>query len=476
MTDEQQIAVQKIKEPTCNLLKIAAKSGSGKTYLLIKLAEELNVKSGMYLAYNKSIALEAAEKFSANVECMTTHSLAYKSVVRQLKLKVGFFGYKSIQEKMRYEHKLMTIDTITDFCLSKHTTFDNYNNSDTRRTESLNNINPKILYLAKSYLQKMFTGSIPLFHQHYLKLYHMMLASGKINQSELDYLAMDECGDINSVTLEIFKLLNAKKKVMVGDPEQNIYTFNKTVNGFKELSGIGEEVYLTRSFRCSTDIAKRVELFMNIHIDPYARFAGTDTPEPDIKDEVYISRTNSAMIGTMIELIKENKKFNMARNPKDVFELVLILLHLKPGGEVLSQEWNHMQTDADTWGVSESLQKEHGSVLSYILSKYGEDISIKTAFNMIKKYGYDDIMMAYTYAKKHKDDDCKHTITLSSSHSVKGLEFYKVYINDDLNASVSAVIEKKEPNEYDDKELELMRLYYVACTRASHVLLNAEHL
>ena len=37
--------------------------------------------SGLYLAFNKAIATEAKEKFPRTVDCRTTHSLAYRSVV-----------------------------------------------------------------------------------------------------------------------------------------------------------------------------------------------------------------------------------------------------------------------------------------------------------------------------------------------------------------------------------------------------------
>ena len=48
-------------------------------------------------------------------------------------------------------------------------------------------------------------------------------------------LSMDESGDCNSVTIEIFKLLKADIKIMAGDQYQNIYGFNNTINGFKSF-------------------------------------------------------------------------------------------------------------------------------------------------------------------------------------------------------------------------------------------------
>ena len=61
-------------------LKIAAFAGTGKTSTLTFMAKS-RTSSGLYLAFNKAIATEAKQKFPKTVDCRTTHSLAYRSVV-----------------------------------------------------------------------------------------------------------------------------------------------------------------------------------------------------------------------------------------------------------------------------------------------------------------------------------------------------------------------------------------------------------
>jgi thymidine kinase len=77
-TDEQLIAVEKFR--TGRPLKIAAFAGAGKTTTLRMLAES-RPSRGAYLAFNKSIATEAQEKFPKSVDCRTTHSIAFRAVM-----------------------------------------------------------------------------------------------------------------------------------------------------------------------------------------------------------------------------------------------------------------------------------------------------------------------------------------------------------------------------------------------------------
>ena len=56
---------------------VKAYAGTGKTTMLISYAEARPRERMLYIAFNKAIQLEAAAKFPSNVECRTTHALAY---------------------------------------------------------------------------------------------------------------------------------------------------------------------------------------------------------------------------------------------------------------------------------------------------------------------------------------------------------------------------------------------------------------
>jgi len=642
LSGEQKKVIHTVKKEDCKLLKISARSGTGKTTMLTEITKAIEPKNGLYLAYNKAIADEAKEKFGSNISCSTTHSLAYKYTVRKNKLKVNPFTFKDIKERVRYDTKLLIIEVINAFSLSKYIRFDDFISNNKELAEKMNSVNKKILILAKEYIGKMFKGEVDITHAVYLKMFHILLANNKIQLEEQDIIMLDECvagssiidtekgliaiewlyamyqngsvlprvksynekekkieykeigaiikhknrdtikittsrgtlittqnhklygidynteneevmfewlesknlnnktvlstphkdkdregeignkrltfltqyiksvepnreidvfdlqvvdnnnyfinigheynevlshncGDLNPVTLEIFKLLKANKKIMVGDISQTIYSFNGTINGFEEMKNEGVLLELTQSFRCSKDIAKRVEKFMQVHYDENFKFSGVEPNKEQEKTVAYISRTNSSMIGSMIELMKTGEKFNLARQPQSIFELILILLYLKPGGEIRQKQWKHLQEDVDLWNIDESLQNDYETYMSYIASKYNDDIDLKSALTIIGTYSREEIFKAYAYSKQCKEDKTKHKITLTTSHSSKGLEFYKVYIHDDLNKTIEKILEKEHDNR-TETELEEIRLYYVACTRASHVLINAKML
>ena len=81
-------------------IKINAVAGSGKTTTIIEYAKARPVTANiLYLAFNKSVKLDAIKKFAAkglqNVTVETAHSLAYKNIVFRYQYKVRVQGYKT---------------------------------------------------------------------------------------------------------------------------------------------------------------------------------------------------------------------------------------------------------------------------------------------------------------------------------------------------------------------------------------------
>jgi len=475
-TIEQQSIIDEVQKKSCKLLKVEAKSGSGKTSTLVSIADVLKPKNGIYLAFNKHIATEASKKFHKGVKCMTTHSLAYQNTVRQLDLKVGWFNWKTITKRMRYEFKIFVIDTMNDFFLSKYTNFAEFVVEEKKQHRDMDIIHKDIYKFAHFYIKEMFQGKIEITHAGYLKMYHMMLEKGKLVHNEFDLVMLDEAQDSAPVVLEIFQLLPAVKKVMVGDPFQSIFKFNKCVNGFEELRDKGTSKPMSQTFRCNPELAKQVENFMQKHADPEFAFVGTEPADDIIRTVMYISRTNSSLVGKIIELMQGGVTFNMARKAKIVFELVLILIHLKPGGKVFSSEWKYLQEDADEWNNDAFLKQEYSSAFKYISEKYGEEPGIKSAIGVIGTHGRKKVLEAYEFATKHENDK-NHKITIGTCHSLKGAEADKVHILDDVNNSIRDLIEeKKELWEYTEADKEKINVVYVAYTRAAKQLVNAEWL
>ncbi len=467
-TTEQVNAIKEIQKESCNLLKISACSGSGKTWTLVELVKELNPSNGLYIAYNKAIATEAATKFPSTVQCKTTHSLAYRNTVIPYHLKVGYFGYRDItSKKLSYNSKLELIESIDSFCLSASTSYTDY-----IRSSDYPSVFAKY---GEDILQKMSIGTLTCTHAFYLKLYHILLVNKDVVHDEFDVLLLDEAGDLNEVTLSIFLELPAKKKVMVGDPNQNIYSFNNTINGFETLSNIGTSLGLTKSFRVDTEIAMQMEAFARDTFDPTMVFKGTTHTDKTITSSAFISRTNGALIAKMFKLQATNTPYNLVRPVKAIFALPMTLIGLKQGGFITDPQYKFLQEDVNDYYRSRRLQRMYDSHLKYIIALHGENPGVKTAINIITTHGAGDLISIKNEALAYERDKTTYPMTICTSHSSKGLEFDEVEIGDDTNMVLKKILSKPPavwtPNDYEE-----MRLFYVAATRARKELINAVHL
>ena len=97
LTDEQHSIVEHLKTSSSTLPTLVnSVAGSGKTSLLTAIANTLQPKKALYLAYNKSIATEAKHRFPSTVLCSTIHSFAYASTVKPYKLTLGTLTYRDL--------------------------------------------------------------------------------------------------------------------------------------------------------------------------------------------------------------------------------------------------------------------------------------------------------------------------------------------------------------------------------------------
>ena len=304
-----------------------------------------------------------------------------------------------------------------------------------------------------------------------------MLSNGDIEQDPWELLMLDEAGDLNEVTLEIFKLLPARIKVAVGDPHQNIYTFNHTINCFERLEGEGKTFKLSKSFRVPTHIAEPMEHFCRKYLNPEMDFKGTDTFDSDIQTRAYISRTNGGLINKLIELNKDRVPYGLSRKAQEIFKVPLMIAGLKYQGKIYDPAYKHIQEDVDDWHETAGLRTKYKSVLSYLKNKYAEDLSLVQSINLVMKQGKPAIFEAYAEAKLHENK--KQDFMLLTAHSSKGLEFDEVTLSPDMNTSIELLILDLKDNAgraLTTCEKESLNLYYVACTRALKSLKNARHL
>lgn len=453
-----------LKEDTSNnIVLVDSVAGSGKTSLLTSITAAVPHRSGLYIAYNKSIATEAGRKFPASIACSTIHSLAYRSVVKAYGLHVKNISWSDLPRHLSYELKKQILSHIRDYCLSKHTCIDEYFESNDIDSSDI------LATSIKDHLEKMYQGKAPCSHDFYLKVFHIGLVDKSIEFEMHDFLFLDESGDLTEVTLGIFKSLPAKVKVAVGDNCQNIYGFNNTVNGFQLLADEGRTFSLTKSFRVSTEIAKQVEAFCKRHIDPEFIFEGTELTDRSIKERAIISSTNAGLISAALVLNQSNTPYTLVRKVDDVFRLPRMVAYFKHKGEIKVPGYSHLQKDINDWYETDTLKMRYKNVLGYLEELYEDDVQLVSAIRLIRARGRQEILAAYEVAKSYEKK--KTNMWLTTAHSSKGLEFDEVTIAGDLNRSVESALFDPTVTEYD--RTQTLNLYYVACSRAKKSLIGA---
>lgn len=482
LTEQQQKVIDTIKRDDVHLVKTEACAGSGKTHTLVALTKELNPKSGIYLAYNKSIAVEAQEKFKGtNVTCSTIHSMAYRATVNQYGLKVGFFGVRDVlNAKMKYKDKQEIVSIMEEFLLSEYTDVEDFFDNKPMR--------PIIQAAIRTHLDKMANGEMVCSHSFYLKMYHILLVTGAIKAPETDLLLLDEFGDITPITLDIFKTIKADKKIAVGDAQQNIYSFNNTINGFHALEGEGESVPLTQSFRVSNTIAPYIEKYCKTYLDPDYEFTGREYKDYTVSSKAYIARNNSGLVNEMFYQMKLGVEFNVTRSIDIILELPLILANLGNGKKITLYKYKAVEKLRSEWEKDPMIQAAYNTVNSYVRTMMATDQEIQRGFDVVREHGPSSLNSLAAYVRKHSTG--KQFLTLTTAHSSKGLEFSEVEIAEDLNDMIAVQIVKitdarrllaRHPNsEYQqailDAGLEELRIGYVAVSRAMVSLKNAKFL
>lgn len=471
LTPEQQEAVELFQHPDTKILLIDSVAGSGKSHTLEAIAELPEVNSGICIVYNKSVADENVESFPDYFQSSTIHSLAYKHTVRAFGLNVGYLNPRDIKERMKWDYKVASVDHLRKFCLSRYLKVADY----CREQKVI----PLIENTISKYIKLMKDGKIPVTHDFYMKYFHMLLANNIIEMEEVDALLLDECQDSFATTIEIFKLIPAKKKVAVGDQRQALYSFNDCINGFEVLeSEPGVRLSnLTKTFRLNDDDAVLVQGLMREHLcKPRYSFRGNSHADDIIRSRAFLTKTNSALIGKMIELMKLGRGFNLLRKPKDIFELLTILLSLKNDGFIPNPEFRHLQDDVNVWHRSPSLHLDHVTPLAYIASLHSKDIAIKTAVRIIIENGPATIWKVFDYAKKQYGTK-NHEWTLSTVFTSKGFTFDYVEIADDLNDAFDKALSDQAKGKITESAFnDILYQIYVSYTRHRMTIVNAVHL
>lgn len=469
-------------------LRINAVAGSGKTTTIIEYAASRPGNARiLYLAFNKSVKLEAVRKFAdyglANVKVETAHSLAYKHIVFKHNYKVKAQGYKNSEIC-----QLLDIrgngEKHAEFVIANHIgKFAAYFcNSDKAKVQELNYLDTIVEANAKSFvrtfykfiedgtrllLAKMDRGEIEIIHDFYLKKFQL---SNPV--LPYDYILFDEAQDASAAMLDVV-MKQKSTKVIVGDTHQQIYGWRHAVNSLDKTNF--NTLQLSTSFRFPQEIA-------NLAIEVLAwknhlfecKSVAIDGKGAGKKELVKatIARTNLGLLLNAIDFITDNSKVK----------------HIYFEGNISS--YTYADDGTSLYDVLSLYNGNHDRIRDQVvgsmkdiddLEEYAEkteDHQLATMIEIVREYGNEVHGIIKSLKDLHTGDDDRNKAEMifSTVHRAKGMEYDVVHlVNDFLPESKLKELKEKHASDknaqFDTARLnEEINLLYVAITRTKNLL------
>jgi AAA domain/UvrD-like helicase C-terminal domain len=444
-------------------LVVQARAGSGKTTTLKMLAASTRER-GVYVAYNKAIATDAARDFPSRVTCRTAHALAFAAVgkrygdrlrgprvpAREAARMLG------VNDPLRYaddraplapaQVARLAMDTVRRFCYSSddqigpgHVPYPaGVDDPASRRVLAL-----AVVPLARRAWDNDLTrttGRLRFDHDMYLKMWCLTRP-----QLGADYVLLDEAQDANPAVAALVEGQHSQR-VLVGDACQAIYGWRGAVDAMSTFAG--QRLTLSQSFRFGQRVADEANKWLAL-LDSSPPVTGlpsiTSVVGPlDVPDAV-LCRTNAGALATAMQAMDGGRKAALVGGAGDLRQLAEAALTLRMG-----QGCHHPELCAfRTWD----------ELRDYAADSAGSDL--RALVDLIDRYGPTRVVLA---CDALVDEDVADVV-VSTAHRSKGREWESVTIAEDFR-------EPRDPPAGLPGEVprEEAMLAYVAVTRARHRL------
>lgn len=485
-----------------NVILINAFAGTGKTSTLIEFAKMKPDWTIWYIAYNKSMQVEAEKRFPKNVKCRTLHSIAYEYIGR--KFSSGKIGTDRIYDLC--EH--LNIKTERVATVKNATNLLNvwFNSSFLELDES---IFPAFLatisledqenypYLTLKYLlgiakniwrlMQNLESDVKMSHDGYLKLYH--LSKPVFN---CDCVLLDEAQDSNDVTISIVQNGLCQNKVIVGDIHQAIYQFRGTKNALQDFITAHNkpDFPLTTSFRFNHIIGGYASKILKYFKGEKRSINGLGRNGSIYKIDGNINEVILGLEkGTTILARKNASLFKLAIHALTEGKIVYFEGGIQKYDIALLSSICELETGQDSGKIKHNFVSKFRSF--YELETYAgkaKESDLKILTKLVKDNGG-----SYTSSLLNKLVEMDRWITndlsnnlwccdfqLTTAHRSKGLEFKKVAIWPDFDGLYEIALDSEKVKHYRSNSLDdynktiyeqEINLYYVAVTRVKEKLI-----
>jgi len=458
-------------------IAINSTAGSGKTTVLVEISRLLPVSSkSIFLAFNKTISLELADRLPNKFETSTLHSLGLNILKRSFgnntilspskvwnmanKMMLSNKSITNIKERNSrlfyvtkgYDHlrnSMINIDNEDEVAdmLSRFSLESNYGYEDLKSLD----------FLMNKYNSSRKRGE--KFEIDFTDMIYLPATLQKLKYPKYDNILVDEVQDLNVSQSTLISKIRSKSSrlIVVGDKFQSIYLFAgsslSVFNSFKDAPNT-ESFPLSVSYRCPINVVLEAQKYSpDIMYAPSAEYGFVGDGDLDMVDEgdAVLCRNNSPLFEAYLGLLGEGKKAYIVG--KEVAERFKVLM--KP--------YRNSHIGALIDGLRIQLEQIEDVLLAKGIKKPTQHPKYQSFLDIARSLS----LIAESCSNMRELDKCieeifhpqKDAVILSSIHKSKGLEYDRVFLlRPDLLPSKFA-----KSSEEMQQENNLM---FVAITRA----------
>ena len=425
---------------------ITANPGSGKTYLLVQLANKMSSHKILYIAFNSSIVREASRKFPSNVEVYTINSLstkwAYKHTNMMNKKRAPYnAGLLSKSLNCDYLEAVKFLKDLTSWCQSNARFDTDFAQSD----------------LFNHYMDLLEEGKIQWDFDVILKFYQ--LYAPEVTLHDYDYVFVDEVQDSNEVSIDIYSnKFTGINKVFVGDPKQAIYGFRGSVNAFTKLK-LTMELSLKETFRNSPEVVQQLNSFLKVYypskyIPSMSQEAHIKKPEEFDIQLAVITRTNLGILEAIQTF--NNSQIKLLTPMSNYIKEILSLYAICGVGQLNEILPYHKYLKRF---------RTPKNIINYAKKKNDTDLATKA--RVLSNFNYHEMKnIALLATQMEKVTQC--TTCIGNVFTFKGLEANKVTILSDFHNPSELQTQLQNGEIEESYYLEEINILYTALSRAAY--------
>lgn len=483
-TAEQRNVIDAFK--TGKDVTISAGAGCGKSSTLEMLAESTSQR-GLLIAFNRAVAEEASRKLSStNTTALNTHRIAYRwargdkdgsvaldklnsskriswfQVASAFQIQPFVYGDKSFRKRLEKKNVTNAATSALDNFLksgddqiaAKHMPY--IRGLEAPEVYGRGPVHEELSKVVIPLAQRMWknilspnASDMRVTHDVYLKLW-------ALSKPDLgyDFILLDEAQDTNPAVMSVFEN-QPMQKIAVGDKNQQLYQFTGSINAMDEFKS-DLHVKLQQSWRFGAAIQDAANVFLD-RLNADIRLKGNPNVESRVVENApfdphassaTLVRTNAGAIQELISALDSQQRVFLIGGNTQFKTLIKAAGDLRDGRSVSHPDF----AGFSNWTEAVEYANEDG----------GADL--KVIVDLIEKHGSNTLLNALDKCVGREQDAQK---VISTVHKVKGREWDQVRLADDFQRSKK----KKDKEDLSTKGArEALMFYYVAVTRAKHLL------